>query len=314
MIGQHLLSVDQLTKQQVVTLMDNADTMRELDHKHIIASSGLAHTNLGLLFFEHSTRTRISFEIAARRLGANVILLQEAMSSTQKGESLTDTVCNLVAMGINLLVIRHMQQGIVQQLAEQVGRKACIVNAGDGAGEHPTQALQDIYTLSHCVNSLQSLRILILGDILHSRVAHSLIKLLVLMGVTDIRIVAPKNLLLSDEKQLKGTVVHDRLTEALPGVDVIYILRLQQERFSDQVGTVIFDQSSYIKNYRLNPSHLSLAGNQVHIMHPGPVNQGVEISHQLVDSDQSIILKQVSLGIPMRMAILTALSSPNMIA
>lgn len=246
------------------------------------------------LFFEPSTRTRLSFDLAAQRLGAHVVTLEPESSSTVKGESLRDTVMTVAGIGADILVVRHGETGIPQTVADWTGLP--VVNAGDGVGEHPTQALLDAVTLQRRFGALDGLRMAIVGDVLHSRVAGSLIHAMPALGV-DLTLVAPPHWLPAEPPVPCSTDID----EVLMAVDVIYLLRVQTER-----GGVIDD--AYVSRYRLDAKRASRMGEESVVMHAGPINRGVEISDEVAESPRSLIGEQVRNGVPTRMAVLQALS------
>jgi aspartate carbamoyltransferase catalytic subunit len=256
------------------------------------------------LFFENSTRTRTTFEIAAKRLSADVINLNIAASSTSKGESLLDTIDNLAAMQADMFVVRHSQSGAPYLIAEHLARvgkdHVHVVNAGDGSHAHPTQALLDMYTIRHYKKDFTNLRVAIVGDILHSRVARSDIHALTTLGVPEIRVVAPLTLLPNGLENM-GVHVFTDANEGLKDVDVIIMLRLQNERMA---GAMLPSEQEFFKNYGLTLERLALAKPDAIVMHPGPMNRGVEIDSLVADGSQSVILSQVTFGIAVRMAVM----------
>jgi aspartate carbamoyltransferase catalytic subunit len=264
------------------------------------------------LFFENSTRTRTTFEIAAKRLSADVINLNINTSSTAKGETLLDTVDNLAAMQADMFVVRHASSGapylIAQHLASTGREHIHVVNAGDGRHAHPTQGLLDMYTIRHYKRDFTRLTVVIVGDVLHSRVARSQLHALATLGVPDIRVVAPKTLLPTGVERMIGhgrlRVFHD-LREGLKGADVIMMLRLQNERMQ---GALLPSPQEYFKSYGLTPEKLALAKPDAIVMHPGPMNRGVEIDSAVADGRQAVILPQVTFGIAVRMAVMAMLA------
>jgi len=252
------------------------------------------------LFFENSTRTRSTFEIAAKRLSADVLNVNLHAASTSKGESLLDTLRNLSAMQADLLVVRHAQSGAPYLLAQHCAPHVHVINAGDGRHAHPTQALLDMFTIRHYKPDFRGLTVAIVGDILHSRVARSDIHALTTLGVPEIRAIGPRTLLPEGLEQLGVTVFHE-IEAGLRGVDVIIMLRLQHERMS---GALLPSAQEYFKSYGLTPERLALAAPDAIVMHPGPINRGVEIESSVADGVQSVILKQVTFGIAVRMAVM----------
>lgn len=251
---------------------------------------------VALLFFERSTRTRLSFQLAADRLGAYVLNLDPSLSSTGKGESLRDTVMTVAAIGADVLVVRHAEAGIPDLVAEWTGLS--VINAGDGAREHPTQALVDMLTLRNHFGQLDGIRVGIVGDISHSRVAGSLIHAMPAMGV-DVTLIGPEDFL---PKQNMGGKTTTDLDGVLPDLDVVYLLRVQTERGAEIDGT-------YSQGYGLDAVRAAALHESAVIMHPGPINRGIEISDDVADGPRSLILDQVSNGVPVRMAVLAALES-----
>ncbi len=261
------------------------------------------------LFFENSTRTRTTFEIAAKRLSADVINLNISASSASKGESLLDTIDNLTAMHADMFVVRHSQSGapflIAKHLLDTGQRHVHVVNAGDGRHAHPTQGLLDMYTIRHYKKDFTQLKVAIVGDVLHSRVARSDIHALVTLGVPDVRVIGPRTLLASNLDQM-GVRVFTDITQGLKGVDVIIMLRLQNERMN---GALLPSAQEYFKSYGLTQERLALAKKDAIVMHPGPMNRGVEIDSAVADGSQAVILPQVTYGIAVRMAVMSILAS-----
>jgi aspartate carbamoyltransferase catalytic subunit len=259
------------------------------------------------LFFENSTRTRTTFEIAAKRLSADVINLNINTSSAAKGETLLDTVDNLAAMQADMFVVRHAASGapylIAQHLAATGRDDIRVVNAGDGRHAHPTQGLLDMYTIRHYKKNFSQLTVAIVGDVLHSRVARSQIHGLTTLGVPEVRVIAPRTLLPTGVERL-GVRVFNDMQEGLRGVDVVMMLRLQNERMQ---GALLPSPQEYFKSYGLTPEKLALAKPDAIVMHPGPMNRGVEIDSGVADGAQAVILPQVSFGIAVRMAVMAML-------
>jgi aspartate carbamoyltransferase catalytic subunit len=260
------------------------------------------------LFFENSTRTRTTFEIASKRLSADVINLNIQASSTTKGESLLDTIDNLAAMHADMFVVRHAQSGAPHLIAKHLndsGRHDIhVVNAGDGRHAHPTQGLLDMYTIRHYKQDFTNLRVAIVGDILHSRVARSDIHALTTLGVPEVRAIGPQTLLPGGLEHM-GVRVFNDMDAGLKDVDVIIMLRLQNERMS---GALLPSAQEYFKSYGLTPERLALAKPDAIVMHPGPMNRGVEIDSAVADGKQAVILPQVTFGIAVRMAVMSILA------
>lgn len=302
---QHLLGIDGLSQGDVFAIMDLAREYiaknRETDKKH----ATLRGRTLINLFFENSTRTRTSFELAGKRLGADVINMSVATSATKKGETLIDTAMTLNAMHPDFIAMRHPESGAAHLLAKKV--KCSVINAGDGCHEHPTQALLDTLTILERKKKVDGLVVAICGDILHSRVARSNIKLLKLLGA-KVRIVAPPTLLPAQPETLGAEVFFD-MKKGLAGCDVIMMLRLQMERMS---SNFIPSVREYFHFYGLDEEKLSYAKPDAVIMHPGPINRGVEIDTRLADDlNRSVILDQVEMGLAVRQAVLELLAGAN---
>jgi aspartate carbamoyltransferase catalytic subunit len=253
------------------------------------------------LFFENSTRTRTTFEIAAKRLSADVFNLDIARSSASKGETLLDTVANLSAMAADIFVVRHSESGAPYLIAQHVAPHVHVINAGDGRHAHPTQGLLDAYTIRYFKKDFSNLRVAIVGDVLHSRVARSDIHAFTTLGCAEVRVVGPRTLIPSDLSQLGVKVFHD-LDEGIRDCDVVIALRLQNERMS---GALLPSSQEYFKNFGLTTSRLQMAKPDAIVMHPGPINRGVEIESAVVDGPQSVILNQVTFGIAVRMAVMS---------
>ncbi|MCJ7838155.1 MAG: aspartate carbamoyltransferase catalytic subunit, partial [Burkholderiales bacterium] len=256
------------------------------------------------LFFENSTRTRTTFEIAAKRLSADVINLNIAVSSHTKGETLLDTVDNLSAMHADMFVVRHAESGAPHLIANHVASHLHVVNAGDGRHAHPTQGLLDLYTIRHYKKDFTRLSVAIVGDVLHSRVARSLIHALTVMGTPDIRVIGPMTLIPAGAEKLGVKVFYD-LEQGLRDVDVVVMLRLQSERMR---GALLPSAQEFFKYYGLTPEKLALAKPDAIVMHPGPLNRGVEIDSAVADGTHAVILSQVTFGIAVRMAVMSILA------
>lgn len=301
---QHLLTTEGLPVAILRHILDTAESfigVTERDVKKIPLLRGKSVFNL---FFEPSTRTRTTFEIAAKRLSADVINLNMAVSSQTKGETLLDTVNNLSAMHADMFVVRHNQSGAAHLIARHVGPEIHVINAGDGWHAHPTQALLDMFTIRRYKQDFHTLRVAIIGDILHSRVARSQIHALTTLGVPEIRVIAPKTLLPARVERL-GVHVYHNMTQGLKDVDVLMMLRLQHERME---SAHLPSTEEYFKYYGLTPGKLLLARSDAIVMHPGPMNRGVEIDSEVADGSQSVILPQVGFGIAVRMAVMSILA------
>lgn len=298
---QHLLGLEGMTPNQIEPLLDQAESYALLNRSRKVPRDVLRGRTLINLFFEDSTRTRTSFELAGKRLGADVINMSVAQSSVNKGETLLDTAATLNAMQADLLVVRHAQSGAPALLAQKV--EACVVNAGDGTHEHPTQALLDALTIRRHCGQLAGLTVAICGDVAHSRVARSNIHLLTTMG-SKVRVVGPPTLVPGAIRHLGVDIFHT-MEEGLLDVDVVMMLRLQRERMS---SGLIPSAREYFRFYGLDNRRLALAKPKALVMHPGPMNRGVEIDSQVADSDQSVIQEQVEMGVAVRMAVLDRLT------
>jgi len=297
---KHLLGIRELSAQQITHLLDTAESFRDISRREIKKVPTLRGRTVINLFFEPSTRTRTSFEIAAKRLSADAINISASTSSVTKGETLLDTARNLEAMSPDVIVIRHSAAGAPHQLA-RICRSA-IVNAGDGAHEHPTQALLDALTIRDHKGRIEGLRVAIIGDILHSRVARSNIHLLTKLGAT-VRVAGPGTLVPEEFAELveEGIIVEPRLEGALDGADVVMILRIQRER---QTSAFFPSMREYAVHYGLNLKRLEGAAPDAIVMHPGPMNRGIEIASDVADGARSLILDQVTNGLAVRMAVL----------
>ncbi|MEA3220130.1 MAG: Aspartate carbamoyltransferase [Immundisolibacter sp.] len=297
---RHLLTLEGLRRETLEELFTLADSLVEVGARSVKNVPLLRGKTVVLLFFEASTRTRTTFEIAAKRLSADVVTLDVPASSTSKGESLLDTIANLQAMQTDAFVVRHADSGAAHLIARHVAPQVAVVNAGDGCHAHPTQALLDLYTIRQRRGSLAGLKVAIVGDVLHSRVARSQLAGLHLLGVTDIRLVGPATLVPQRLAQLGARVCHDP-REGLADVDVVMMLRLQRERMA---GGFVPSDREYFELYGLTETALTVAKPDALVMHPGPINRGVEIASAVADGGRSLILPQVTNGIAIRMAVL----------
>ncbi|MGY8903136.1 MAG: aspartate carbamoyltransferase catalytic subunit [Burkholderiales bacterium] len=296
----HLLSIEGLPKATLLHILDTASNFVSVNDREVKKVPLLRGKSVFNLFFENSTRTRTTFEIAATRLSADVINLDVAKSSASKGESLLDTIANLSAMAADLFVVRHGESGAPYLIAQHVAPHVHVVNAGDGRHAHPTQALLDMYTIRHYKGDWANLTVAIVGDVLHSRVARSDIHALTTLGCAEVRVVGPKTLVPADMAQMGVRVMHD-MHEGIKDCDVIIMLRLQSERMS---GALLPSAQEFFMSYGLTPAKLQAAKPNAIVMHPGPINRGVEIDSAVVDGQQSVILPQVSFGIAVRMAVM----------
>ena len=300
---QHLLCIEGLSRQIIDEIFVRADSFLDLKNNNVKKTDLLNGKTICNLFFENSTRTRTTFEIAAKKLSADVINLNVSTSSQSKGESILDTINNLIAMHADMFVIRHNQSGAAHFIAKNIDQNIKVVNAGDGYHSHPTQGLLDAFTIRHYKKDFKNLKIAIIGDIKHSRVARSEINALNILGVPEIRVIAPQTLMPFGVKDL-GVIPFDNLDHGVKDVDVIMMLRLQKERMD---SALIPSQEEYFKTYGLTSQRVELANPDCIIMHPGPMNRGVEIESSVADSNKAVILPQVSFGIAIRMAVMSLL-------
>jgi aspartate carbamoyltransferase catalytic subunit len=300
--SSHLLGTETLSVGEIMALLDLADTYVALSRSANKKTDVLKGRTLINLFFEASTRTQSSFELAGKRLGADVLNMSVKTSSVSKGETLIDTATTLNAMRPDILVVRHQDSGAAELLSRKLD--CCVVNAGDGSHEHPTQALLDALTIRRRGRKFEGLLVAICGDVLHSRVARSNINLLLKMGAR-VRLIAPRTLLPGDADRFGVEIFHD-MRKGLEGVDVVMMLRLQLERMS---GAFVPSTREYFRFYGLDAEKLKLARPGALVMHPGPMNRGVEINSAVADDiEVSVIQEQVEMGVAIRMAVLDALS------
>jgi aspartate carbamoyltransferase catalytic subunit len=298
---KHLLSLEGLKQRHVLDILNRATTFIDPVTRQIHKQPLLKGKTIVNLFFEASTRTRTTFEIAEKSLGADVINLNVATSATKKGESLLDTIYNLEAMQADMFVVRHAESGAAHFFARHVAPHVHVLNAGDGRHAHPTQALLDAYTIRHFKGTdFSKLRIAIVGDILHSRVARSQIQVLNLLEAEEIRLVAPKTLLPHDASAMGAHCFRD-IEAGLKDVDVVITLRMQNERMS---SARLPSEQEYFETYGITEERMKLAMPDAIVMHPGPINRGVEIASNVADGKQSVILDQVTFGIAVRMAVI----------
>lgn len=300
----HLLSIEGLPRAVIEQILDTAGSFLSVNDREVKKVPLLRGKSVFNLFFENSTRTRTTFEIAAKRLSADVINLDIARSSTAKGETLLDTVANLSAMHADMFVVRHSESGAPHLIAQHCAPHVHVVNAGDGRHAHPTQGLLDMYTIRHFKKDFRNLTVAIVGDIVHSRVARSDIHALNILGVPEIRAVGPKTLVPGDLREMGVRVCHD-MAEGVRDADVIIMLRLQNERMN---GGMLPSSGEFFKHFGLTPDKLALAKPDAIVMHPGPINRGVEIASEVADGKSSVILPQVTFGIAVRMAVMAILA------
>ncbi|HEY3521616.1 MAG TPA: aspartate carbamoyltransferase catalytic subunit [Rhodanobacteraceae bacterium] len=297
---RHLLTLENMPRVEITRLLDRAEEFRTRGQQREL----LAGCTVLNLFFENSTRTRTSFEIAARRLGADAINFDLSRSSTAKGESLLDTLHTLEAMKLDALVVRHGENRMPDWLAEHANSMVSVINAGDGSRAHPTQGLLDALTIRQRRDDFENLSIVICGDIRHSRVARSDVHAFTALGARDIRLCAPRALLPEDPDEFPGCTLTEDFDGALADADVAIMLRIQKERMA---AALLPADSDYFSQYGLDAPRLALAKPDAQVLHPGPINRDVEIAGEVADGPQSRILDQVANGVPVRMAVLAEL-------
>ncbi|MDO4729123.1 MAG: aspartate carbamoyltransferase catalytic subunit [Bacteroidota bacterium] len=298
----HLLGIKYINKQDIELIFETADHFKEVINRPIKKVPSLRDTTIANVFFENSTRTKLSFELAQKRLSADVISFSAAQSSVKKGETLIDTVNNILAMKVDMVVMRHSSPGASEFLSKNV--KASIINAGDGAHEHPTQALLDSYTIRQKFGEVAGKKVVIVGDILHSRVALSNIFALQIQGA-EVMVCGPKSLIPKYIDKL-GVKVENNLINALNWCDVANMLRVQNERMD---VSYFPNTREYAQQFGLTKEILQNLNKEITVMHPGPINRGVEITSDVADSGQSVILEQVENGVAIRMAVIYLLAS-----
>jgi aspartate carbamoyltransferase catalytic subunit len=298
----HLIGIKHITKQDIDLIFETADQFKEVINRPIKKVPSLRDVTIANIFFENSTRTKLSFELAQKRLSADVISFSAAQSSVKKGETLIDTVNNILSMKVDMVVMRHSSPGAAHFLSQNV--KASIVNAGDGAHEHPTQALLDSFTIREKLGDVGGKKIVIVGDILHSRVALSNIFALQMQGA-EVKVCGPKTLIPKHIESL-GVTVEPNLRKALEWCDVANMLRVQNERLDVSYFPTTRE---YTQQYGVTKELLDSLNKEIVIMHPGPINRGVEITSDVADSQQSVILEQVENGVAVRMAVIYLLAS-----
>jgi aspartate carbamoyltransferase catalytic subunit len=301
---KHLLSLDGLPARILTEILDTAASFVAVGEREVKSVPLLRGKAVFNIFFENSTRTRTTFEIAAKRLSADVVNLNIGASSQSKGETLLDTVANLSAMHADMFVVRHAAAGAAHLIARHVAPHIHVVNAGDGRCAHPTQGLLDMFTIRHFKGGFHNLRVAIVGDVLHSRVARSQIHALTTLGCPEVRVIAPKTLLPRDVSNL-GVHVYHRMDQGLKDVDVVMMLRLQNERMQ---GARLPSAGEFYKHWGLTVDKLRYAKPDAIVMHPGPMNRGVEIDSEVADGPRSVILAQVTFGIAVRMAVMSILA------
>jgi aspartate carbamoyltransferase catalytic subunit len=304
---RHLLTLDGLPRAILTQILDTAESFMDVGEREVKKVPLLRGKSIFNLFFEPSTRTRTTFEIAAKRLSADVVNLNIATSSQTKGEAILDTVDNLAAMNADMFVVRHSQSGAAHFIARHVAPHISVVNAGDGRHAHPTQGLLDMFTIRRKKGDFHNLTVAIVGDVLHSRVARSQITALTTLGVPEVRVVGPRTLMPEGIEQMGVKVFHD-MEKGLADADVVIMLRLQNERMK---GAHLPSAQEYFKFYGLTLDKLARAKPEAIVMHPGPMNRGVEIDSEVADGTQSVILSQVTYGIAVRMAVMAMLAGSN---
>ena len=297
---KHFLTIEGLNRSLLLDILDHAESFAGVGERAVKKVPLLRGKTIANLFFEPSTRTRTTFELAAKRLSADILNLNVANSATKKGETLADTLHTLEAMHCDMFIVRHANSGAAHFIATQVSPNISVINAGDGRHAHPTQAMLDMFTIRKHKQDFPSLRVAIVGDILHSRVARSEIHALSTLGVSEIRVIGPKTLIPADIQTLGVHVFHD-LSEGLDKADVIIMLRLQRERMQ---SALLPSGNEYFDRYGLTEQKLAVAKADAIVMHPGPINRGIEIDSKVADGNRSVILQQVSHGIAIRMAVM----------
>jgi aspartate carbamoyltransferase catalytic subunit len=298
---KHFLTIEGLNKHLLTEILDTAESFAGIADQQVKKFPILRGKTIVNLFFENSTRTRTTFDLAATRLSADVLNMNIATSATSKGESLLDTIRNLEAMHIDMFIVRHAISGAAHFIAQNTADHISVINAGDGQHAHPTQAMLDMFTIRRIKHDFSQLKVAIVGDILHSRVARSQIQALNTLGVAEVRVVAPKTLIPAHVESL-GVIVLHHMDKGLQDVDVIIMLRLQKERMA---GALLPSEREYFNCFGLTDKRVRLAKSDVIVMHPGPINRGVEIASSVADGAHSVILQQVSFGIAIRMAVMS---------
>jgi aspartate carbamoyltransferase catalytic subunit len=298
---RHFLTIDGLDRERLLEILDTAESFAVLPGRPVKKVPLLRGKIITNLFFENSTRTRTTFELAAKLLSADVLNFNVDVSATTKGETLLDTLRNIEAMHSDMFVVRHAQSGAAHFIAQHAAPGVSVINAGDGRHAHPTQAMLDMFTIRKHKGDFTPLRVAIVGDILHSRVARSQILALNTLGVTEVRVIGPRTLLPNATRVL-GVHVYDNLEDGVQDVDVIITLRLQRERMD---GALLPSEHEYFQLYGLTEERLENAKSDAIVMHPGPINRGVEMDSSVADGPRSVILEQVSYGIAVRMAVMS---------
>ena len=303
---KHFLSIEGLNRSILTDILDTAESFISVTERSIKKVPILRGKTVANLFFESSTRTRSTFELAAQRLSADILNLNINTSATVKGESLLDTIRNLEAMQIDMFVIRHQDSGSAHFFAQHVRPGVAVLNAGDGQHEHPTQAMLDMFTIRHHKQQFENLTVAIVGDIKHSRVARSQIHALNLLNTGQVRVIGPRTLI-PDQAEELGARVYQNFDKGIKDADVIIMLRLQKERMT---GALLPSQHEYFQQFGLTAERLHNAKPNAIVMHPGPANRGTEIESSVMDGAQSVILQQVTFGIAVHMAVMSLIASP----
>ncbi|NEX22283.1 aspartate carbamoyltransferase catalytic subunit [Thiorhodococcus mannitoliphagus] len=299
---KHFLTIEGLSRELLIEILEKAEgfvSVAQQAVKKVPLCRGKVIANL---FFENSTRTRTTFELAAKRLSADVLNLNISTSATAKGETLLDTLRNLEAMHVDMFVVRHASSGTTHFMARHAHPHSSIVNAGDGGHSHPTQAMLDMFTIRRHKGDFSRLSVAIVGDIMHSRVARSQMLALKTLGVPDVRVIAPRTLLPTHVEEAFGVSAHHDLREGIRDADVVIMLRIQRERMN---SALLPSEHEYFHLFGLTEKRLATAKPDVTVMHPGPINRGVEMDSQVADGERSVILEQVSNGIAVRMAVMS---------
>jgi aspartate carbamoyltransferase catalytic subunit len=302
---RHLITLEGVGRDVLTNILDRAESYRRLPGQPAYEGRELAGTTVANLFFEPSTRTRASFDLASRRLGAHVLNLDMQSSSRVKGETMLDTIYTLEAMNTDVFVIRDSEAGLPEFLIDHVAPHVSVISAGEAHLSHPTQGLLDVLTIRAHKRRFAGLKVAIVGDIKHSRVARSTTQALSALGTTDLRLVAPQALLPS-EHEFPGAQRFTRIEEGIAGADVVMMLRIQKERMAQSAS---LDDAAYFREYGLDGKRLKLASPSVLVMHPGPMNRGVEIASEVADGPRSVIREQVNNGVAVRMAVLASIAA-----
>ena len=298
---RHFLTIEGLKKPMLLDILNYAENFSTVTNQPVKKVPLLRGKTIANLFFEASTRTRTTFELAAKRLSADVLNININTSATSKGESLLDMLHNLESMQVDMFVVRHNRSGAAHFIAQHVAPHISVINAGDGRHAHPTQAMLDMFTIRRYKKDFTGLRVAIVGDIMHSRVARSQIHALNILGVPEIRVIGPQTIIPTEATHLGVHIYHD-MHQGLKDVDVVIMLRLQRERME---GALLPSEHEYFQLYGLTEEKLALAKPDAIVMHPGPINRGVEIESSVADGPQSVILEQVTHGISVRMAVMS---------